>query len=90
MLLEVLFAKYIRDYKVFLKFNDGYELIIDLENTLLNEKRKIFKPLLDKEYFRNFSVRLNTICWENEADFAPEFLHDLPNHPELKNQFVSQ
>jgi hypothetical protein len=42
----------------------------------LNEKRKIFKPLLDKEYFKSFSIRLNTICWKNEADFAPEFLYE--------------
>jgi hypothetical protein len=77
MLLEVISAKYIQDYKVFVKFNDGHETIVDLENTLLKEKRRIFKPLLNKDYFKNFSIRLNTICWENEVDFAPEFLHAL-------------
>jgi hypothetical protein len=77
MLLEVITAKYIQDYRVFLKFNNGFETIVDLEETLLNDKRKIFKPLLNKKYFENFSIRLNTICWENEADFAPEFLYDL-------------
>ncbi|MCK4760890.1 MAG: DUF2442 domain-containing protein [Candidatus Aminicenantes bacterium] len=77
MLLEVLSAKYIQDYRVSLKFNDGYVTTVDLGEILLNEKRKIFKPLLDKKYFKNFSVRLNTICWENEADFAPEFLCEL-------------
>ena len=76
MLLEVISAKYIRDYQVSLKFNDSVEVTVDLEETLLNEKRKIFKPLLDKEYFKSFTIRLNTICWENEADFAPEFLKD--------------
>ena len=84
MILEVLSAKHIRDYQVYLEFNNGYETLIDLEKTLFNEKRKIFKPLLNKEYFRNFSVRLNTICWENEADFAPEFLYELGRSQEIK------
>jgi len=85
MLLEVISAKYIRDYQVLLKFNDGYEAIVDLEETLLNEKRRIFKPLLGREYFKNFSIRLNTICWDNEADFAPEFLYELGKSQALKN-----
>ncbi len=27
-------------------------------------------------------VKLNTIYWENEADFAPEFLYELAQHQE--------
>lgn len=84
MLLEVLEAKYIRDYLVNLKFNNGYEAYVDLEATLLNEKRKIFKPLLEKDYFKDFSVQLNTICWKNEADFAPEFLYELGMQQEVR------
>lgn len=77
MLLEVVSAKHIPDYQIYLEFNNGDKTIVDLKSTLMHEKRKIFKPLLDKEYFKNFSVRLNTVCWENEADFAPEFLYEL-------------
>jgi hypothetical protein len=84
MLLEVTSAKYIKDYQIHLRFNNGYETIVDLENILLNEKRRIFHPLLDKEYFKNFSIRFNTICWENEADFAPEFLYELGSSQEVK------
>ena len=84
MLLEVSSANYIKDYQIHLEFNNGYETIVDLENTLLNEKRKIFSPLIDKEYFKNFSLCFNTICWENEADFAPEFLYELGEAQELK------
>lgn len=84
MLLNVMEAKYIQNYLVYLRFNDGYEATVDLETTLFNEKRHIFKPLLDKDYFKNFSIRLNTICWENEADFAPEFLYELGKRHELK------
>lgn len=41
------------------------------------EKRKIFEPLKEINYFKNFELKLNTIVWENEADFAPEFLFTL-------------
>ena len=84
MLLEVSSAKYIKDYQIHLKFNDGYETTVDLEEILLNEKRRIFRPLLDKEYFKNFSICFNTICWGNEADFAPEFLYELGVSQEMK------
>ncbi|NEW82462.1 MAG: DUF2442 domain-containing protein [Mariniphaga sp.] len=33
--------------------------------------------LRDIEYFKNFEIRLNTITWDNEVDFAPEFLLEL-------------
>lgn len=89
MLLEVSEAKYIRDYVVNLKFNNGCETSVNLESTLLNEKRKIFKPLLDKEYFKDFSVRLNTICWKNEADFAPEFLYELGLQQETAKEKIA-
>ena len=77
MLLEINSAKYFGGYRVFLVFNNGYEAEVDLKKTLFNEGRKIFKPLRKKEYFGNFSIKFNTICWENEADFAPEFLYGL-------------
>jgi len=32
---------------------------------------------LEKDYFKDFSLQLNTICWKNEAGLAPEFLLEL-------------
>ncbi len=46
----------------------------------MNESRSIFQPLQKQEYFKSFAVKLNTIYWENEADFAPEFLYKLAQH----------
>ena len=77
MILNVIHAEYKVGYKVFLTFNNGESVLADLENTLLNDSRKIFIPLRDKEYFKSFKIRLNTITWENEADFAPEYLLEL-------------
>jgi hypothetical protein len=77
MLLCVIKASHCGDYKLLLTFNSGETRFADLEKTLMNETRQIFFPLRDKEYFRKFTVRFNTVAWENEADFAPEFLYDI-------------
>ena len=85
MLLEVVSANYLGAYKVFLTFNNGYNASLDLEETILYERRMIFQPLRQQDYFRKFMVKLNTICWENEADFAPEFLYDLARQQAEQN-----
>ena len=66
-------AKYIKDYRVQLFFNDGAEGEIDLSSELEGE---IFQPLKDISYFKNFKIIGHTLSWENGADFAPEFLRE--------------
>ncbi|MFQ5631452.1 MAG: DUF2442 domain-containing protein [bacterium] len=82
MLLEVISAKYLDGYRLFLSFKNGYKGIVDLKSIIQQEKRNIFKPLKERDYFKNFSIRFNTICWENEADLAPEFLYGLAKKQE--------
>ncbi len=75
MILHVKEAKYLHDYEIWLRFNDGAEGTVDLKDELYGE---IFEPLKDMERFRSFKVDpdLETIVWENGADLAPEFLYD--------------
>jgi len=75
MILHVKEAKYLRDYVIWVKFNDGIAGEVDLSLELTGE---IFGPLKDKEVFKSFKVdpTLETIVWGNGADLAPEFLHD--------------
>ena len=77
MILTVTKAIYLDGYKIELSFNSGETKIVDLEATLFNDRRKIFEPLRNIQYFKNFSLRYNTITWDNEADFAPEYLYDV-------------
>ena len=75
MFLHVKEAKYLHDYVVWLRFSDGAEGEIDLQDELEGE---MFAPLKDKRTFRRFRVdpELETIVWENGADLAPEFLYE--------------
>ncbi len=74
MFLHVSEAKYLHDYLIWLKFSDGTEGEIDLQNELSGE---VFAPLQDMDSFKRFRVdpELGTIAWENGADLAPEFLY---------------
>ena len=75
MFLHVTEAKYLRDYVVWLRFNNGTEGEVDLEGELEGE---VFGALKDVEQFKRFHVdpEIETIVWENGADLAPEFLHE--------------
>ena len=75
MILHVLEAEYLHDFVIWLRFSDGSKGQIDLEEDLNGE---VFGSLKDVEKFRRFHVdpELNTLVWDNGADFAPEFLRE--------------
>ena len=74
MFIEVTKAEYLEGYRLLLLFNNGEQKIVDLSNSL---KGPVFTPLKNINYFKNFSIKFNTIEWENGADFAPEYLYEI-------------
>ena len=77
MLINVIKAEYLGEFKISLSFSNAESVVVDLRSTIYSDVREIFKPLQNVEYFKTFRINLNTITWDNEADFAPEFLLDL-------------
>jgi len=73
-MLEVTRAEYEEGYKIHVSFNNGEEGVVDLKDALWGP---MFEPLRDVGAFQRFRVSevLHTICWDNDADFAPEFLY---------------
>jgi hypothetical protein len=65
------------DCRLRLRFNDGLEAVVDLENVLRNDSRPVFQATLDPQAFERFRVDLDTVVWESGLDLAPEFLHEL-------------
>jgi hypothetical protein len=76
MILHITDAKHLRDYQLWLKFNDGSEGIVDLVGELWGT---VFEPLKDLTLFSQVKLdkELSTVVWPNGADLAPEFLHAL-------------
>ena len=73
MLPRILDLRYVSAYTIWLRFADGTEGEVNLENELEGE---VFEPLKDLTYFKSFILHpeLRTVVWPNGADFAPEFL----------------
>jgi len=64
------------NYRVFVEFNDGISGIIDFKEKLTNDHRQIVKDLLDLNKFKTVKVNMDTLCWDNGVDFAPEYLYE--------------
>lgn len=73
MFVHVVEARYLRDYTVWLQFNDGTCGEVDLSDEL---DGPVFGPLRDLELFKRFNVAYHTLTWENGTDLAPEFLRE--------------
>lgn len=67
-------AKYIKDFSIQINFNNGKSGILDFKKIIFNDSRSIFQPLKKTEYFKNFTLQYDTLVWDNELDFAPEYL----------------
>ena len=72
---DVIEARYVRDYVVWLRCRDGAKGEVDLLPVLTGP---VFEPLRDPAAFREFFIHpeFETLSWPNGADLAPEFLHD--------------
>ncbi len=75
-MLHVNKVNYLKDYRVWLSFDNGESGEVDLFSELWGE---MFEPLKDKNLFATVRLddTLKTITWQNGADFAPEFLLEL-------------
>ena len=76
MFESVINVKHIKDYKVWIVFDNGKKGEIDLEKKIKN-RGGVFKLLQDINYFKNFKIENDTLSWESGADLAPESLYEL-------------
>jgi hypothetical protein len=74
-MLEVTRVEYVEGYKIRVFFNNGECGDVDLKDSLWGP---MFEPLKEIAAFQRFTVSevLHTLCWENGADLAPEFLYE--------------
>ncbi|MDR3011723.1 MAG: DUF2442 domain-containing protein [Chitinispirillales bacterium] len=69
-------------YCVFVEFKDGTKGVIDLRNELEGDHRQIVRDLLDEKMFKTMKVDLDTLRWDNEMDFCPNYLYKMVNAKE--------
>jgi hypothetical protein len=73
-LVDVIEVRHVREYVVWVKFEDGTSGEVDLSGSL---RGPVFEPLQNIDYFKQVSVdsEIGTIVWPNGADIAPETLY---------------
>lgn len=73
-------VKYIKDYRLKINFDDGHIKEVDLASYL---EGPVFEPLKELAVFKKVKVNddIGTICWDNGADLAPEFLKQIGRSP---------
>ena len=64
----------IEKYKIYIKFKNGEEKILDMKEML---DKKYYQKLKDYEYFKNVKISKTgiTIEWEDGEHIAPENLY---------------
>ena len=77
MLIDVIQVKYVQDYVLYLRFEDGLEGNIDISKHI--SFQGVFSRLKDLSYFQTVLVNsdIGTIVWDNGADISPSFLYSV-------------
>lgn len=71
---RVVFVKAEPNWKLQVAFSDGTRGVISLKDRLFGP---VFEPLKDPALFAQARVNeFGAICWPNDADLAPDALHD--------------
>jgi hypothetical protein len=68
-------ASYIWDYMLKVTFEDWNVKKFDMTPYLENNSL-IFRPLKQKDIFKMFQIKWNTISWITWADVSPDFLYE--------------
>ena len=76
-LLKVDSAKYLSDYAIRIKFNDGIEKLVDFKQFLSKSLHPSIKKYLDENKFSNFSLTDGNLNWNDyELIFPISDLHN--------------
>lgn len=77
MLKDIVEARPLEEYKLFLRFEDGVEGVVDVAK--LVRFTGVFESLRERSTFVQVSVNheLGTVCWPGGADLDPDVLYAL-------------
>ncbi|WP_013324372.1 DUF2442 domain-containing protein [Gloeothece verrucosa] len=77
MLKDIIEVTPLENYKLYLKFEDGQEGIVELNQII--EFTGVFEPLKNLDTFKQVKIHpeWGTIYWENGADLDPDVLYSI-------------
>lgn len=91
MLIKIEEARYLSNYNISVKFNDGRAGTIDIRLLSHEQPAAAFARLADEDFVRGFRLEYGTLCWPGDLDVAPEYVYFMAfrDDPALRDQFVS-
>lgn len=83
MLKDIIAVQALKNYHLYLQFEDGVEGVVNLKN--LVKFSGVFTLLEDPEYFAKVQVHpeLGTVVWDNGADLDPDVLYSIVSGEEI-------
>jgi len=77
MLYDIVEVKVVKNYELYLRFENGMEGEVDISKVIPFEG--VFAKFKDQEYFATVYVNkdLGTIVWDNGADLSPSYLYSI-------------
>ncbi len=77
MLFDIVEAKVVKNYILYIRFEDGLSGQIDISSIVPFEG--VFSPLKELSYFATVRIDkdLGTIVWDSGADLAPDVLYQI-------------
>lgn len=71
---DIIDVRALDNYLIYLMYETKEEKIYDMKKLI--EGNKFYKRLLDKQYFKNITIRGDSIEWSEGEDIAPENLYN--------------
>ncbi len=65
MVISILKAEYVGEYKIKFSFSDGVVRLIDFSDFLENARNPMTKKYLNKQLFAKFSIEYGDIIWND-------------------------
>lgn len=65
MVISIISAEYLGDYKIRFEFSDGSQKTIDFEGFLQKAKNPMTKKYLNQKDFKNFQLDQGDIMWND-------------------------
>ena len=77
MVVSIIKAEYLGEYKINVSFSDGLSRLIDFYDFLSCAKNPMTKKYLDTKLFKNYSIQFGDIIWNDyEMCFPIWDLHE--------------
>lgn len=73
---QVVSCRPLEGYRIWIRFKDGTEGIIDLESDIMAQDAGVFEILRDPIVFRQVSIVGGALTWPGGIDIAPDAMYD--------------